>query len=171
MHLLPNLAERPAASRRTQAATGVALRRLTGLPCVLRTARLALASALRLIHAKGIWPWAWLLASVLLAQSLGQVHGVLHAGTPHGDIAAQDLANGNHHAPEALSFPGRLFGGHANPTDCRLYDQISHGDCMPTAALLPAPGLPGPTPATLPAESAPARPTSSPQARGPPLQT
>jgi hypothetical protein len=149
MHLLPELAEHHVASKRVRATPVMA--RLDS-------------------HCTGLWPWAWLLALVLLAQSLGQVHGVLHAGAPQGEISAQHLANASGHEARTDSWLSHLFDDHANATDCRLYDQISHGDCIPTAALLLALALPVPVLATLSPESAWARPTLQIQARGPPLQ-
>jgi hypothetical protein len=120
-------------------------------------------------QAAGLWPWAWLLAMVFLAQSLGQVHSVLHTAAPHGDITAKALIDGTAHAQEANRWLGRLFEGHDNTSDCRLYDQVSHGDCMPTAALLHLQALPTAALTAAAPESAWARPTLRVQARGPPL--
>jgi hypothetical protein len=145
MHVLPRLANRPAAWKH---APGAARRKRQGA---------------------GLWPWAWLLALVFLAQSLGQVHSVLHTAAPHGDITAKSLLGRDAHAQEASHWLGRLFAGHGDTSDCRLYDQIHHGDCMPTGALLlpqavPTAALTAATPA-----SAWTRPTLRVQARGPPL--
>jgi hypothetical protein len=145
MHLLPIPANRPAVRKRA--------------PGAVRRKRLA----------AGLWPWAWLLAMVFLAQSLGQVHSVLHTAAPHGDITAKDLIGGSTHAQEANGWLGHLFEGHDNISDCRLYDQVNHGDCMPTAALLHAQALPTAALTAAAPESAWARPTLRVQARGPPL--
>jgi hypothetical protein len=149
MHLLSTLADRSAARRRHAPA--------------------AACSARRKRQGLGLWPWAWLLALVFLAQSLGQVHSVLHTAAPRGDITAQELIGGNAHAQDANHWLGRLFEGHDNTSDCRLYDQVNHGDCMPTAALLHAQALPTAALTAATPESAWARPTLRVHARGPPL--
>lgn len=119
----------------------------------------------------GIWSWACLLALVFLAQALGQMHNVLHAAAPQDEILAQRSFEGNDHAQEASHWLGRLFAGHDSASDCRLYDQISHGDCVPTAALLPALALHTPIQTTASPASAQVRPTLRVQARGPPIQS
>jgi len=117
-----------------------------------------------------VWPWAWLLALVLLAQSLGQVHTVLHAATAHGNIGAERLLGRHASEPQVSHWLSRLFADHGNASDCRLYDQVSHGDCMPAAAPLPPAAMPGPVWAAQFPTSAPVRLTLRPQARGPPVQ-
>lgn len=70
---------------------------------------------------------AWLLAAaLLLAQSLGLAHQVLHA--PGG---AQDTA---------------LFGHH-DGADCQLFDHLAHGDALAAALPPPLPDLPAAAPA------------------------
>jgi len=70
---------------------------------------------------------AWLLAAaLLLAQTLGLAHQVLHA--PGG---AQDTA---------------LFGHH-DGADCQLFDHLGHGDALAATALLPLPQAPAAAPA------------------------
>jgi hypothetical protein len=128
-------------------------------------------AARRIRHGTGFWPWAWLLALVLLAQSLGQVHGVLHAGGAQEEVSDHHRAGANVHVAQTAPWQGHLFDGHANATDCRLYDQISHSDCLPTAAPLLALTLPVAVLTTPSPESAWARPTLRVQARGPPQQT
>lgn len=132
-------------------------------------ARAARAVARRLHQDLGLWTWVCLLVLVLLAQSLGQMHGVLHAGPPHIHTAAQDQATGHRHAQAGDPELGQLFGGHGQAKDCRLYDQISHAECMPAAALLLALVLPAPTLTTGSPEAVHTRPTLRVQARGPPL--
>ena len=149
MHLLPRLADRPVPSACVRAR-----------PVVTR----------RHWHGTGLWPWAWLLALVLLAQNLGQVHGVLHAGAAQGEISEQHLGGAKVHANRTDSWLSHLFDGHTNATDCRLYDQISQSDCMPTAAHLLALAIPIPVLTTPSPESALPRPTLRVKARGPPRQ-
>lgn len=117
-----------------------------------------------------VWRWMWLLVLVLLAQSLGQVHIVLHAATPHADISAERLLGRNDIAHEGGQWLSRLFAGHANASDCRLYDQVSHGDCMPTAALLMPVAMVAPVWTALFPASARARPTLRLRARSPPIR-
>lgn len=81
---------------------------------------------------------AWLLAlALLLAQTLGLMHGQLHA-------TAQQLAQSHAHAdPEAAAerWSG-LFDAHRSAADCLVFDQLSHGDAAPLLPLLARPPLP-----------------------------
>jgi hypothetical protein len=74
-----------------------------------------------------------LLPALLLAQTLGLLHGTLH-GQPAAPAAAvshiADAAHGH-------GWIADLFGGHGDAPSCRLYDQLSHGDIAPPAAALP----------------------------------
>jgi hypothetical protein len=87
--------------------------------------------------------WAlWLLLSLLLSQSLGQLHAVKHSGP--GSIAhaaSGHEAHGLHHDHKQVEddFLDLLFSSHGNDADCRLYDHLSAGHGMPlvSAALLP----------------------------------
>lgn len=81
---------------------------------------------------------AWLLAlALLLAQTLGLVHGQLHA-------SAQQLAHA--HAASGEGAPADpwegLFGTHRSAADCLVFDQLSHGDAAPSLPLLALPPLP-----------------------------
>jgi len=110
-----------------------------------------------------------LLALVLLAQALGQMHNVLHAAAPQSEIHAHISFDGHDHAHEAGHWLDRLFTGHDSASDCRLYDQISHADCAPPTALAHALVLHTPVQKTASPASAQGKPTLSVQARGPPL--
>ena len=78
------------------------------------------------------WLWVfWLALSLLLAQSLGQVHAVKHGG-----LMAVAHAAGKHEVYEALGahhgvnndgFLDLLFSTHGSTSDCQLYDHLSHG--------------------------------------------
>lgn len=73
--------------------------------------------------------FAWLLAAaLLLAQTLGLAHQVLHA-------------------PGALSGANEsaLFGHH-DGAECQLFDHLSHGDMLVAAALPLLPDRPGVAP-------------------------
>jgi hypothetical protein len=76
-----------------------------------------------------------LLPALLLAQTLGLLHGTLHADG-HGGAAPAAVSAPNHgaHAHATLA---DLFGEHGDAPSCRLYDQLSHGDIAPPAAALP----------------------------------
>lgn len=70
--------------------------------------------------------FAWLLATALLfAQALGQAHQVLHAP----GVASDDA----------------LFGHHGS-AECRLFDQLAHGDALATPALPALPDWPAAAP-------------------------
>lgn len=73
----------------------------------------------------------WLMLALLGAQTLGIVHGARHGGARH---AAHALV-----AMPALQAPGGdAFGHHPGDAECRLYDQLAHGDEAPP---LPSPDL------------------------------
>lgn len=83
---------------------------------------------------------AWLLAlALLLAQTLGLVHGQLHA-------TAQQLARAHAHAELSEGAPAErweaLFDAHRSAADCRVFDQLSHGDAAASLPLLAPPPLP-----------------------------
>lgn len=79
--------------------------------------------------------------ALLMAQTLGLVHGVAHSPV----LPAGHVASAQHDDP-AHGLIDTLFAGHGTDADCRLYDQLSHGD---TAACVPAISLPLLLPATL----------------------
>lgn len=85
-----------------------------------------------------LWP---LVLALLVGQTLGLVHGVAHSPVqPAGHVASAQ------HDDPAHGLIDTLFAGHGTDADCRLYDQLSHGD---TAAGVPAISLPLLLPATL----------------------
>jgi hypothetical protein len=80
---------------------------------------------------------AWLISlavtALVLMQSLGLMHGVLHVPGGQGTHVAQRLQPGD--APHGVS---ALFTGHVNGDDrCQLYDQLAHADMasLPVLAL------------------------------------
>ena len=81
----------------------------------------------------------WLLLFALVSvQALGLMHGIAHGarGAPGAGFAAGQVAadeNGSHH------WESGLFSGHDDDAGCLLYDQLSHGGCLPApvAAALP----------------------------------
>jgi hypothetical protein len=107
-----------------------------------------LAPAWRKTRLSGLWVF---IACLLLAQTLGLFHGVVHGpghGLTHspGHDTAHDHAHDEAHddAP-ALAHQtlfDQLFSGHASDDldpQCRLFDQSSHLDSLPA---LPVMGLP-----------------------------
>lgn len=112
---------------------------------------------------------AWLLLlAMLLAQTMGFVHGAAHVHLPRsgqiqpGAIAADQAGS----VAAALEL---LFDDHNDEAQCRLYDQMSRGDCAPTAdraSTASAPLAAAPVGTTLPAPCGNCLPA---RARGPPL--
>ena len=98
----------------------------------------------------------WLLASaILLLQTLGFVHGVVHrsgavpgtavqlsadAGMPVAKTDVEAAASRPALAP-AKSRIALLFSSHANDSDCLLYDQAGHGGAALHVAYLALPVL------------------------------
>lgn len=84
--------------------------------------------------------FGWLVLALLLAQTLGLMHGQLHP-------SAQRLAHAHADAPRVAAQPkapsgdwaDKLFDGHQSDTDCRMFDQLSHGDAAPALPLLTLP--------------------------------
>lgn len=77
---------------------------------------------------------------VLVALVLSQWLGVLHAGMqvqPGHTAHAHGMAMGSPAQPHGHGVADilvGLFSDHGSVADCRLYDQISHGDCATTSA-------------------------------------
>jgi hypothetical protein len=105
--------------------------------------------------------WSWVLACALLAApTLGAVHGVAHARLASGPAASSKAV--------ATASLGGLFKSHDDGSGCRLFDQLSHGDAVPTAAVAVA--TLATTDCVLPAEVGVAASSVLPfRARGPPF--
>lgn len=99
-----------------------------------------------------------LVCALLLAQMLGLLHRVQHAG---GLPLAARAETGWH---------ASLFDTHHDASDCRLFDQLSHADApgFVLAPMLPAPVHTAPAVAPAPTEPAPQRCVYF--ARGPPAR-
>lgn len=80
--------------------------------------------------------------AVVLAQTLGLMHGVIH-GNLHSPLVVQavqaEFASGTDDHDHSHSRVEHLFGSHGDESDCRVYDQLSHGDGAPAMAV---PALP-----------------------------
>ncbi|MES2415782.1 MAG: hypothetical protein V4614_18465 [Pseudomonadota bacterium] len=93
------------------------------------------------------WFMPLLLAcALLLAQTLGLMHGVVHV--PHGDgsrSGATVTLQSAHLQGEAQAHHGpwvdALFSSHHGDNDCRLFDQSSNGSAAPQVASLALPVL------------------------------
>ncbi len=74
---------------------------------------------------------AWLLGVVfalLAAQTLGLAHRHAHADRhAHSHDSAHEQAPAHDHGTLV-----ELFAGHEDTNDCRLYDQLSHADVLPS---------------------------------------
>lgn len=140
---------------------------------------------------------AALLFALVLAQTLGAMHRIVHApiaahaaaAAAHAGATATPSAAATLSAvarPRAAATPAfptlrtatapagsgwllALFSGHASEQGCDLYDQLSHADGLPMAALASAvaPALPAPIAASI--SSAIRVRTFAVRARGPPL--
>ena len=73
----------------------------------------------------------WILTlSLLLVQTLGAMHRVLHASSAGSStlaVAGQNKPLQAQEKTRAAVGLATLFSSHASDTDCRLYDQASHG--------------------------------------------
>lgn len=100
------------------------------------------------------WLTTWLLVSALLLfQTFGFVHGVMHpsgrgaavrfAVKPTAAFAAGIANAGVGQAAPSAAKGGLalLFSSHSSDSDCRLYDQASHGAAAPQVACLALPVL------------------------------
>lgn len=80
----------------------------------------------------------WLLLFALVAaQTLGLMHRVVHPGfESDAQVASIHVHDEGHHSH---GWTETLFGGHDGESACRLFDQLSHGGCLPSvpAVLLP----------------------------------
>jgi len=81
--------------------------------------------------------------ALLLAQMLGLLHRIEHAGRGH--LAALSVA-ANAQTAKAPSALKLLFGSH-DAGSCDLYDQVTHGDALWTTATLTLPAAFVPAPA------------------------
>jgi hypothetical protein len=90
----------------------------------------------------------WLLAAaLLLAQLLGLMHGVVHDPQAHIHSHAHAHHDGRHQEHSVLAHAeeerggwlASLFSSHDSDSDCRLFDQASHGQAAPALPMLSLP--------------------------------
>ena len=119
---------------------------------------------------------AWLLAcTLLLAQTLGLMHGVVHVPSAHVHSSGHE----HHHdhadvvdaadADHGTGWLASLFSSHDGDSDCRLFDQASHGSAAPAMAALCLPMVLSSFVFDLSRSEALARWAALFDARGPPL--
>ena len=73
------------------------------------------------------WAAAWAIALVLV-QTLGLLHRVVHVERRDGDVAATPSADAARRAVAAPGPVASLFADHRTRLDCDLFDQMSHAD-------------------------------------------
>ena len=87
----------------------------------------------------------YLACTLLLAQTLGLMHGVVHEAGNERHAQAPS-ADHSHSYGDGSTHPGdwleSLFSSHDGGADCRLFDQASHGSAAPTLAQSSLPTLP-----------------------------
>ncbi len=116
-----------------------------------------------------------LLACVmLLAQTLGFMHGVTHgpiydSHTAAGSNVQVTLQSGDEACEPSANWLDKLFSSHHGDNDCRLFDQASHGSAAPQLAALALPVVLPPIAVTIFQGEALARWAALFDARGPPL--
>lgn len=118
---------------------------------------------------KRLWWSAWLVVSLLLAQTLGLLHAVQHgepSTTRHTVVQAHAHAHESHHHDGFLE---QLFSSHSSSSDCRLYDQAGSSHALPSVAVAMLPIVLPPTVVALFHGEAIARWAALFNARGPPL--
>ncbi|WP_034399802.1 hypothetical protein [Delftia acidovorans] len=109
---------------------------------------------------------ALLICACLVAQTLGMLHRLQHAGGPAH--APTELARGNTHIAD-LGTLDRLFGEHHLASDCRLYDHLSAAEIVLGALALPPAMWRSAWLRPVPSLGVSLRATLAFQARGPPL--
>jgi len=83
---------------------------------------------------------AWLLLAMVLAQTTGFVHGTVHGNSHHAAPLPAGAIEA-HAASSAAATLAHLFDDHDDEAKCRLYDQMSRGECAPTADMPATPSL------------------------------
>ena len=71
-----------------------------------------------------------LLVALVLAQTLGLVHRIVHGPTGGHPAAAAARSNSS-----GTAWMKALFAGHFSEQGCDLYDQLGHADAVPQAPI------------------------------------
>ncbi|UUZ64515.1 hypothetical protein LP417_05700 [Polaromonas sp. P1-6] len=128
-------------------------------------------------------PLAWLVVfALLLAQTLGLIHGVVHGGVHAPQVTqmpqmqlhdgAQEQQHLHDHGSNAdhdADLLASLFSSHDGDSDCRLFDQASHGHAAPALVPLVLPMMLSSLLVTISQGEVIARWAALFEARGPPL--
>ena len=75
--------------------------------------------------------------SLVLSQSLGQLHSVKHAGQATAVHAVGEQVTQEIH--QHAGFLDLLFSSHGSASDCRLYDHLTGGQALPLMLAMPLP--------------------------------
>ncbi len=115
-----------------------------------------------------------LACAMLLAQTLGFMHGVVHGPiygsyTAAGSNVQVTLQSGGDGFEPSVNWVDKLFSSHQGANDCRLFDQASHGSAAPQLAALALPVVLPPIAVAIFQGEALARWAALFDARGPPL--
>lgn len=147
------------------------------LPAVLRSlGRLGAGGSM--VRCRRVAPVLLLVLALVSVQTLGLLHRVVHA--PAWASMLQDesrpvQAQGREAAravdrnEAATGFLAQLFAGHQSGSDCRSYDQLSHGDCVASVLVQAMPLVLPVFLVFVPAGVAFVRRSALFQARGPPV--
>lgn len=84
----------------------------------------------------------YLALALLLAPMLGLMHGLVHGAGGDRPAVHLHIAEVAGHAHQHRHDPGwlaDLFSAHADDSDCRVFDQLSHSDVLPALPLLALP--------------------------------
>ncbi|MDP1742748.1 hypothetical protein [Polaromonas sp.] len=82
--------------------------------------------------------WAYLALVFLLAPMLGLMHGLTHGPGDSRHAAPAHLVEADE-SSHAHGWLADLFSAHADESDCRVYDQLCHGDAVPALPLMALP--------------------------------
>ena len=121
-----------------------------------------------------LWMPLLLACAMLLAQTLGFMHGVVH-GPIYGSYSAAGsdgqvtLQSADESCAPSANWVDKLFSSHHGENDCRLFDQASHGSAAPQVAALALPVVLPPMAVAIFQGEALARWAALFDARGPPL--
>ena len=85
-----------------------------------------------------------LACAMLMAQTLGFMHGVVHSPingpyTAAGNNVQVTLQSASQAGELSGNWVDALFSSHHGDNDCRLFDQASHGSAAPQVAALALP--------------------------------
>jgi hypothetical protein len=95
---------------------------------------------------------AALLVAVVLMQTLGLMHRIVHGGLAHGGFAYGTLSAAEADAGQQVGkdhWTRSLFAGHGHASACDLYDQVTQGDALWSVPVIVLASIEVPAPAAL----------------------